>query len=170
MDLMQRRRELLMMGGEIVLPWITYQITVPSATRTVWSGGANTVERMIIDGVEVTPTSSYTFDTYGATVRADIEVLLFDPTEIPMGAFNAAHYRDVTLPDTVTSIGVNAFRNFTSNVSSWLRCLATTPPTLSGSVFANSRNISIYVPDASVSAYKAAWTEVSDKIYSLSDF
>ena len=72
---------------------------------------------------------------------------------------------DVTLPSTLTSIGMGAFgenfalENFTIN--------ATTPPALGEDVFMDMTTIpTINVPAASVAAYKAAagWSGYADKI------
>lgn len=72
---------------------------------------------------------------------------------------------DVTLPSTLTSIGMGAFgenfalESFTIN--------ATTPPTLGEDVFMDMTTIpTIYVPVASVGTYKAAagWSDYADKI------
>lgn len=77
----------------------------------------------------------------------------------------------ITIPSTVTSIGIQAFFNCT-NLST-VTVLATTPPTLSytqgwnSSIFDGCGNLTtIYVPAASVEAYKAAdgWILYADKI------
>lgn len=99
----------------------------------------------------------------------------------------------VTLPSTLTTIGDRAFMscqkldNITipSNVTSMgIQCLAytyrmryvimegSTPPTLGAHAFDNARILeAIYVPDASVEAYKAAsgWSAIADRIKPLSE-
>ena len=77
----------------------------------------------------------------------------------------------VILPDTITYIGWGAFSGCTS-----LRTfivLASTPPSLQSDTF-NSTNSTffIYVPDASVDAYKAAtnWSTYADRIKPLSEY
>lgn len=49
---------------------------------------------------------------------------------------------------------------------------ATTPPTLGSGVFDNTKNCPIYVPDASVDAYKSAtnWTTYASRIKPLSEY
>ena len=78
---------------------------------------------------------------------------------------NCSDLTSVTIPDSVTSISQQAF----------YRCLgltgitveATTPPTLEDeTVFLNTNNCPIYVPCASINAYKAAewWSDYADRI------
>lgn len=162
MDLIQRRRELMMMGGGVVDNYIYYGVFVSSAniTRTIWSGGVSAIAEMWMDDVPITPAESMTFATAG-TYR--MKVLLVDPTTIPQGALNAGHYRNASLPACVTSIGENAFRNYASNnATTLLTCLAVIPPTLSGDPFANRHGITVYVPDASVAAYQSSWSNITN--------
>lgn len=76
----------------------------------------------------------------------------------------------VTIPSGVTYIGVAEFQNCTSLTS--ITILATTPPnTPHYSVFSDTNNCPIYVPDASVNAYKAAfvWNMYASRIKPLSE-
>ena len=78
------------------------------------------------------------------------------------------------LPNTLTSIGNYAFNDCSALVT--FICNATTPPTLASNVFNNtpiaSKTGTIYVPDASVDAYKAAtnWSQYADIIKPLSEY
>ena len=80
----------------------------------------------------------------------------------------------VNLPATLTSIGNYVFSRYTALAT--LICNATTPPTLSSSALSNtpiaSKTGTIYVPDASVDAYKAAtnWSTYADIIKPLSEY
>ena len=95
---------------------------------------------------------------------------------------------DITIPRTVTRIGNSAFRTsyWTSKdkyqydkmniikTNRVVKCLATTPPQIGDSVFgiiSGSDDIAqykIYVPAASVDAYKASWSEYADRIEPIS--
>ena len=88
-------------------------------------------------------------------------------TEIGNKAFSCCKgLTSVTIPDSVTEIGEDAFSGCTSLIS--IYCKPTTPPTLdSSSVFDNiAPNAKIYVPRASVSAYKTAdgWKDYASRI------
>ena len=88
-------------------------------------------------------------------------------TEIGFCAFyNCSSLRSITIPDSVTSIGYEAFSGCSSLTSVY--CKATTPPT-GGSYMLFNGNASgrkIYVPTASVDAYKAAdgWKDYASSI------
>ena len=67
----------------------------------------------------------------------------------------------LTIPASVTSLGDRCFQSCSALTS--ITCNATTPPTLGTSVF-YSTNCPIYVPSASVDAYKAAWSTYASRI------
>lgn len=70
--------------------------------------------------------------------------------------YNCSGLTSVTLPSSVTKIAGSAFR-YCTNLQS-ITCLATTPPKLSGYYsFYDTNNCPIYVPAASVDAYKFEW-------------
>ena len=85
----------------------------------------------------------------------------------------AFHYcnslTDITLGADVTTIGQEAFNSCYNLVSFTIK--ATTPPTLGTSAFGNINNLTIYVPDESVDAYKTAtnWSNYFNKIKPLSE-
>lgn len=72
----------------------------------------------------------------------------------------------VTVPDSVTSIGAQAFHNSSALTSVTIE--ATTPPTLGWNAFLNT-TCPIYVPAASVSAYKSAsgWSTYASRIQAI---
>lgn len=87
-------------------------------------------------------------------------------------AFQHGVYTAVTIPSTVTYIGMNAFNTWEEQSQDQhtftLICLATTPPTLDdgeGITFGDPSKITaIYVPSGSVSSYKSAWSQYASKI------
>ena len=93
-------------------------------------------------------------------------------TRIGEQAFSGCNYKlkSITIPESVTSLGYMAFID--CSVLESVYCKATTPPTAeyeysSWHGFANNaENRKIYVPAASVAAYKAAdgWKEYTDAI------
>lgn len=76
---------------------------------------------------------------------------------------------DVTIGNGVTEIGNSAFNNCRRLTSITIK--ATTPPTLSSMAFFDTNNCPIYVPAASVSAYKAAtdWSEYASRIKGIGE-
>ena len=73
----------------------------------------------------------------------------------------------VTIPDSVTSIGEGAFDWCTGLTSVTVE--VTTPPTLGNNAFYNTNNCPIYVPCASVGAYKSAtyWSDYKSRIQAI---
>lgn len=75
--------------------------------------------------------------------------------------------KNITIPDTVTSIGQNGF--YGCSVLNGITLNSLTPPTLSWSVFDSTNNCPIYVPAESVEAYKAAegWSSYKSRIQAI---
>ena len=82
-------------------------------------------------------------------------------TEIGYSAFSSCRsLTSITIPDSVTEIGAFAFQVCKSLISVF--CEATTPPTVGNYIFENNASgRKIYVPKASVNAYKTAegWSD-----------
>ena len=143
-----------------------------------------------ITGVEVTPTQ------YVLTRRGNatgVVTVKDGATEIGNGAFsNCLGLEAVILPNTITKINGDAFSsckgltsvNIPSSVTSiwswafnyctglpYIKIEATTPPTLGAANAFNNTTFPIYVPDASVAAYKAAnnWSSLASRIFPISD-
>ena len=87
-------------------------------------------------------------------------------TSIGEGAFcECTSLTSITIPDSVTSIGEGAFCDCTSLTS--IYCKPTTPPSGGNYMFDNNASgRKIYVPQASVEAYKSAqyWSNYADYI------
>lgn len=87
-------------------------------------------------------------------------------------ALGCASLKYAIIPETVTTIEVQVFRNCTSLQAVILK--SATPPALwASNAFENTNNCPIYVPDASVEAYKTAtnWnnTSIATRIKGISD-
>ncbi|MBR0394709.1 MAG: leucine-rich repeat protein, partial [Alistipes sp.] len=73
--------------------------------------------------------------------------------------------KSITIPDSVTSIGSSAFLKCSSLTS--IYCKPTTPPSGRSYMFdSNASGRKIYVPTASVNAYKSAqfWSDYASDI------
>ena len=161
-------------------------------------GAAFTPTQMWVDGVEVTPSASYTFSTTGNHI---VEFELGDGVNsIPQNAFGDGgsginSLISVEIGNDITSIGDSAFRNcgfltsctISSGVTyigesafncidlASITCYALTPPTLGMDVFSDSPigwgSGIIYVPSASVSTYQnnRYWTDYSSQIQAIQE-
>lgn len=91
-------------------------------------------------------------------------------TRINQTAFQSTGLTSVTIPSSVTRIDAQAFASCTQLVEVIVE--PTTPPTFGANVFLGCTKLaSIYVPDASVDAYKAAtnWSTYARKIKPISE-
>lgn len=89
-------------------------------------------------------------------------------TTIGSSAFRNTQMQTLTIPSGVTSLGNVILYNTTLPEMVFL---PTTPPTSTASTWTNNKVTTIYVPDGSVDAYKAAdnWSGVASKIKGLSE-
>ncbi len=73
----------------------------------------------------------------------------------------------ITIPESLTSIGPGAFSRCTGLTS--ITVLPVTPPAGEYNMFVDTNNCPIYVPAASVEAYKTAeyWSDYADRIYAI---
>ena len=91
-------------------------------------------------------------------------------TKMNNNVFQSSGIVIITLPETITTYGSGVFYNcrFLQKVI----IDAATPPTIGANMFLNCTALTgIYVPDASVAAYKAAsgWSAYADRIKPLSE-
>lgn len=92
--------------------------------------------------------------------------------EIQMAALGqCASLTAIELPESVTVLGRNVFFN-SSNLSVCLCRRAVSPEMGSAGFYGTSKELRIYVPDASVESYKAApnWSVQKDRIRPLSEW
>lgn len=86
-------------------------------------------------------------------------------------AFGGCAFFSIILPKTTENIGAYAFY-FARNLNDFV-CYADVPPIIGSTTFyGSSTTLSIYVPDESVEAYKAAtnWAAYADRIKPLSEY
>lgn len=91
-------------------------------------------------------------------------------TLLPFDNFqNCTLLTEVTLPATLTNIERNVFSGCTALTS--FTILAETPPTIDTSALTNTNNCPIYVPSASVEAYKVApgWSDYANRIQAITE-
>ena len=79
------------------------------------------------------------------------------------GAFaGCAKLAAITIPETVSAIGANAFNGCTS--LHFIKLTSPTPPAISQGAFDNSGDCPIIVPEDLVEEYVSAWPEYADRI------
>ena len=134
------------------------QLTMTSHT---FENGVGTIE---FDG-DIASISTRAFKGCGSLTSIDIPNSV---TKIGDAAFvDCASLTSIDIPNSVTSIGEEAFRECISLTSVTVNAI--TPPTLGTKVFMNTNDCPIYVPSASVNAYKAAtnWSYYASRIQAI---
>jgi hypothetical protein len=132
-------------------------VVLPNLTGTLSGGSfAKTNIKRVLDLGNITATgvsSVYWPTAYGAGPFSDCKELEY-----------------IEVPATVTNIGDGFVAGCTALEAIVLR--NPTPATLGTSPFGNTNNCPIYVPDASVTAYREAsvWSQYSDRIKPLSEY
>ena len=115
-------------------------------------------------------TSGYIFENCSGLTSLSVPPRI---TSIPSGTFKGCSgLTTLDIPSGVTSIGNSAFMDCSSLQSITFR--STTPPALGdsgyyGQVFQNTNNCILYVPSASVNAYKSAtgWSDFASRIRAI---
>ena len=98
------------------------------------------------------------------------ELILPSIKVVDQYSFRNCGLTKVDLGADATTIAAYAFQNNTAMTA--FICRATTPPSLANTnAFSNTNNCPIYVPDASLEAYKTAvnWSAYADRIHPLSE-
>lgn len=140
-------------------------ITIPNSVTSFGRGAFDCCTSLTSITIpdSVTSIDEYTFFGCGSLRSITIPDGV---TSIGSHAFGiCSSLTSVTIPDSVTSIGDCAFRDCTGLTSVY--CMPITPPTGRSEMFDyNASDRKIYVPSASVNAYKAAkyWSNYADAI------
>ena len=127
-------------------------------------GGGALPTRMIVDGVEETPISSWRFETAGE----HIVQYEFDDDTVPQEFLDGINLaKEVIVGTDIVGVGSSAFNVALTSAT----CLSTTPPSIGDArVFANSwQDYPIYVPSSAVNTYKTAsiWTSLASRIQAI---
>lgn len=204
------------MNGDIKCTFNIGQMSVGEPKQIIGTNddtgtSAFTPTQMWVDGVEVTPSDYYTFSTAGehiveykladGVISGNSFIYMTDISNVEIGSgvtsfadwgvFAYCSITSITIPNSVTYIGVSTFvecgsltsLTIPSGVTSisdtaFAGCVsltsltieATTPPTLGDYPFDNTPNsLIIYVPSGSVNAYKAAsgWSDYASRIQAI---
>lgn len=140
---------------------------LPASTTSAQNFGDKSIleEVIIPDGVTIIPQNS--FYAYSTLKRVHLPSTL---TGLNSSAFSDCFaLESIELGENMTLLSAAALFKCTS--LAYIICRATTPPTMGNvNALGNTNNCPIYVPDASVDAYKAAenWSTYADRIYPIS--
>ena len=141
-------------------------VTIGSSVTTIGNGAFSNCSGLTSVAIpdSVTRIGTYVFSGCRSVTSATIGSSV---TTIGNGAFNiCSGLTSITIPDSVTSIGIEAFYGCSSLSSVTIN--AVTPPKLGSDAFYGS-TCPIYVPLASVDAYKAAsgWSTYKSRIQQI---
>lgn len=100
----------------------------------------------------------------GTDITSFNELVFFTSlNRIEEGTFaGCEQLKSITIPETVTAIGANAFNGCTGLQS--ILVLSPTPPAIGTDAFANSGDCPISVPEDVVDQYVSAWSEYAPRI------
>lgn len=150
-------------------------IIIPSSVKTIeyqsfyfsnyyssYSGNSG-IEFSTFDGVYIDESN---FQYCTMQQNADFTNAIFKNNRLYFHFVNARGLKNLTIPSSITGISSSIT---TLNELETLTCKATTPPTISYSLTNTPNLIAIYVPAASVDAYKAAsgWSNFASIILAI---
>ena len=139
--------------------------TIPNSVTSIGYGAFTSCDSLTSINIPsgVTSIGNYTFDNCSSLTSIDI----------PSGVTSIGSYAflvctgltSIDIPSGVTSIGESAFQ-YSSRLTS-ITVNAVTPPTLGNNAFNNTNDCPIYVPSASVEAYKTSWSTYASRIQAI---
>ncbi len=156
-------------------------VTIPNSVTSIGESAFSLVANIVYSG-------SATGSPWGArSINGYVDGYLVysDNTKTNLLACSSAATGDITIPNSVTSIGYMAFAGCTgltsvtipnsiTSIGEGAFCVCTgltsvtieaeTPPTLDSYAFDNTNNCPIYVPCGTLDAYKSAWSDYADRI------
>lgn len=147
--------------------FLTGNLTLPNSIRTIGDSAFSKCDGLsaltLNNGLQTIGEQSFNFCTGFTSI-----VIPDTVTSIGLQAFYLHKASTITIGSGVTSIGLSAFETTSSNVQS-VTINATTPPTIqdTGTAFTFRGSYPIYVPSASVNAYKTAWSIYADRIFPI---
>ena len=164
-------------GDYVISMWIsvgsgTYSFGYSSSSSTFVGGTIQNYRNTLVSlfiGNSVTSIKNYAFDYCYSLTSISIPNSV---TSIGSSAFVFCYsLTSISIPNSVTSIGEGAFASCFS-ILEYKIYAATLPTLVDVNAFTNINSIcKIYVPDASLTAYKTAtnWSTYANYIYPLSD-
>ena len=144
---------------------IPNELEIDASRNNAFSGRVNL--KAVHISTQRRSTGSYTFSATGITE------VTFSPNITSLGnnSFTqCVNLLTITIPATITKLGTGVFYSCSKLAEVIME--ATTPPTIGINLFQSCPALtSIYVPDASVEAYKAAtnWSTYASKIKGISE-
>ena len=162
-------------GDKTTLEEINIPPTVTSLSKYCFGDYSNLKK---VDGLEgVTTVDGYVFQkAKNISYLHFPSIVTFGKTYSYIGVFSHSENLNLTLRlgSSCSTIAGLMF-SYSKNCIVTLICEAATPPELGGNIFHSASTSSfeaIYVPDASVEAYKTAtnWSTYADRIFPLSDY
>ena len=144
-----------------------------SALHSLCFNGAYIATLTVPPLVTVLQSSAFAYiqPVYNRATGEELPINIILPqnlAKIGNSCFEGAMINQITIPDTVTEIGDNAFYACYQLAS--ITCLAATPPALGTDAFSSdTAGFTIKVPAASVAAYKAAdgWKDYASYIVAM---
>lgn len=170
MDLIQRRRELLKMGGgDPFANWVKIKTKNYGTNKNCFLCNVSYVSRMAVDGVEVTPSQYYDF---GDSDYHIVHLLYNDPITIPESGVYQDNYTSIAkdIPAIYTSFGNSALRGSGSSGICAVAIRATTMPSFGLYNWRGWTRGTLYVPTELIEDYKALTGWADNKVRPLSEF